>query len=123
MLDLSEVVTDPELGAREISIERAVGARQPSGEWEESYAPGTVTGIVHPASKDQIATLPEGERHFRTIAVFSDAPLAARDFVHYRGARWRVTADSDWSDYGYYYALATRHDATARPRAGAFVVT
>ncbi|KVU85084.1 hypothetical protein WK75_27475 [Burkholderia ubonensis] len=123
MLDLSEVVTDSELGACAISIERATGVRRPSGEWEESYAPGTVTGVVHPASKAQLETRPEGERHFPTIAVYSDAPLAACDFVHYRCARWRVTADSDWSDYGYYYALAIRHEATARPRAGAFVVT
>ncbi|MGF6878361.1 hypothetical protein [Paraburkholderia sp. MM5477-R1] len=122
MLDLSEVVTDPEL-SREIQIERARGARHPSGEWDESYEPDTVTGVVHPASKSQLESLPEGERHYPTIAVFCDGPLAAADFVLHHGARWRVTADSDWSDYGYYYALATRHDATSRPRAGAFVVT
>lgn len=123
MLDLSDVVTDPDLGAREIEIDRASDARLPSGEWDETYTPGTVTGVVHPASKAQLESRPEGERHFPTIAVFCDAPLAARDFVHHHGARWRVTADSDWSDYGYYYALATRHDATAKPRAGAFDVT
>ncbi|ADG20392.1 conserved hypothetical protein [Paraburkholderia atlantica] len=123
MLDLSEVVTDPDLGSHEISIERATGERLPSGEWQETYEPDTVTGVVHPASKAQLETLPEGERLYPTIAVFCDAPLAVADFVLHQGARWRVTADSDWSDYGYYYALATRHDATSRPRAGAFVVT
>ncbi|MBU9382101.1 hypothetical protein [Burkholderia gladioli] len=123
MLDLSEVVTDPDLGAHEIAIERAAGEHGPSGEWVEIYTPDKVTGVVHPASKAQLETLPEGERQFPTISIFCDGSLNDGDFVLHHGARWRVTANSNWSDYGYHYALATEHRATSKPRERAFIVT
>lgn len=122
MLDVSEIFDDPDL-AREADFEIRGGAFDADGEWVDEYTPATFVAIVHATKPDDLLLLPEGERHLPAKKVMTPSEIKVGDFLLYKGARWRVSACSDWSDYGFYNAIATRHDGPAAPAAPAFVVT
>ncbi|MCG9064713.1 hypothetical protein LH425_06600 [Laribacter hongkongensis] len=122
MLDVSEIFDDPDL-AQEVDFEIRGGSFDASGQWVDEYTPVTMTAVVHATKPDDLTLLPEGERHLPARKVMTTRPLAVGDFLLYQGARWRVSASSDWSEYGFHNAIAIRHNGPAAPAQEAFVVT
>lgn len=123
MLDVSEIFDDSDL-VSEIQLRHGAGEFLPDGRWTGQYAdPVLVPAIVHPTKPDDLQLLPEGERYLPNKKVFSPSALAIGDLFEYQGHSWRIAALGDWSEYGFFNAIAVRHDGVAQPDTGAFVVT
>ncbi|MGV2811719.1 hypothetical protein [Enterobacter cancerogenus] len=77
-------------------------------------------GVIHPADNDALEFLPEGTRIQDAIVIMAARRLTFGDVVPWHGESWRVTHAQDYSDYGYYYAVAVRAGAPASPDSGGF---
>lgn len=113
MIDVSELMDDPEF-CTDFQLRRISGAFQDEGEWVNG-SPVILErlGAIHPASASQLKLLPEGERRDFTIAVYSDQDILMADgtgiqsdVVIWKGKTFRVAYSKDWSDNGYWFALA-----------------
>jgi len=91
--------------------------------FKASYIDEVMVAIVMPTTSNDVALLPEGERYSPSIKVFTQDPLNIGDLVHFRGFDYRVSASSDWGDYGYFNQIAIRHRPTAKVDSTGFEVT
>ena len=112
MNDIAELMTDPDF-AQPFQVERATGSFD-EGEWVPT-APTILyrAGIVQPASKDQLAVLPEGSRLNNVIVVYcgqelhcDDADSQRSDVIVWHGRPYRVMAAKHWADHGYWQVWA-----------------
>ena len=107
---------------REVSVKRLQGEHSADG-FEARYFEETMGAIVMPTTSNDVALLPEGERFTPSIKVFTKEKLNIGDLVHFRGFDYRVSACSDWGDYGYFNQIAVRHSPTAKIDSTGFEVT
>ena len=107
---------------REINVKRIQGEHSAEG-FKASYIDEVMLAIVMPTTSYDVALLPEGERYSPSIKVFTQDPLNIGDLVHFRGFDYRVSASSDWGDYGYFNQIAIRHRPTAKVDSTGFEVT
>ncbi|MBP6018795.1 MAG: hypothetical protein KA735_04835 [Burkholderiaceae bacterium] len=123
MLDVSEIFNDPDI-TQDVPLRRGIGEYLADGTWTGEYAdPVDIIAIVHATKPDDLQLLPEGERYLPNKKIFTPDPISTGDLVIYQGSTWRVSALSDWTEYGFYNCIAVRHDGVARPNSGGFVVT
>ena len=117
-MDLSPVLTDPELGFTGFTVQRTTYRRQ-NGESVPAVQTLQASGCVHPGTPEMIQLLPEEERHEEFIAVYTDfslslgendgdAEYSVPDRILWNGKTWRVVRVEDWSVFGYIQALAVR---------------
>ncbi|WP_281773689.1 hypothetical protein [Haemophilus parahaemolyticus] len=107
---------------REIKVKRLQGEHSAEG-FEAHYTEETQVAIVMPTTSNDVALLPEGERYLPSLKIFTMSPLNIGDLVHFRGFDYRVSARSDWGDYGYFNQIAIRHRPTAKVDSTGFEVT
>lgn len=107
---------------REVKVKRLQGEHSAAG-FEARYREETLTAIVMPTTTNDVALLPEGERYLPSLKIFTLSRLNIGDLVHFRGFDYRVSACSDWGDYGYFNQIAVRHSATAKIDSMGFDVT
>lgn len=86
---------------------------QPAGE-------GKNRGVIYPADMDALKFAPEGTRLQDAIVVLAAKRIAFGDMVAWHADSWRVVHLQDFSDYGYYYAVAVRTGAPSGPDSGGF---
>ena len=86
---------------------------QPAGESQNR-------GVIYPADMDALQFAPEGTRLHDAIVVLAAKRIAFGDRVDWHSEGWRVVHIQDFSDYGYYYALAVRAAEPAGPDSGGF---
>ncbi len=86
---------------------------QPAGESKNR-------GVIYAADNDALEFLPEGTRIQDAIVIMAARRLTFGDVVPWHDENWRVTHAEDYSDYGYYYAVAVRAGAPASPDSGGF---
>lgn len=122
-IDMRELVTDPDLGAREIKRIREDGGQRVEGRWVQGTLvehPGT--GNVQPAGGDDIERLPQGHRGRRALRVYTDLELRtaaegdgghAADRVEIDGDEYEVSTSETWGHGGYWRAIITREDRAA----------
>lgn len=123
LVDVSEIFNDPAF-TQTVPLRRGQGEYLADGTWTGDYAdPVDIIAIVHATKPDDLQLLPEGERHLPNKKVFTPDPISAGDLITYQGATWRVSALSDWTEYGFYNGIAVRHGGVAQPDPGGFVVT
>lgn len=72
----------------------------------------TLTAIVYPSTPDELAILPEGERHKSAYTVFTKRKVSHGDYMHYNGIRYKLMTMEAWDHYGYFASLAIRYDGT-----------
>ena len=72
----------------------------------------TLTAIVYPSTPDELAILPEGERHKSAYTVYTKRKVSHGDYMFYNNIRYKLTTMEAWSQYGYYASLAVRYDGT-----------
>ena len=75
VLDLSSVLTDPELGFTAFTVLRTDYIRQ-NGESVPSNETLPASGCVHPGTPETLELLPEEERHEDYIVVYTSFPLS-----------------------------------------------
>lgn len=115
MIDVSELMTDPDF-AQPYSLRRtAAGTYANEGEWQR----GPLTtlprvGVIQPASQDdQIKFVPEGERGENAIRVWdaeeiyiSDGAGQQSDIILFNGNTYRAAARRPWGGNGYFFVIA-----------------
>jgi len=120
MINLSEVVTDPDL-AQTFEVKRRVGGSFTKGRWTE----GSLTslpdyvGVIHPSKANDIITyLPEGVRQNASLTVYSSQELRLNsglddgiesDVIVWQGELYEVQFSKKWEQYGYWFAMATQY--------------
>jgi hypothetical protein len=79
--------------------------------------PLTFKGVVQNASSKQLFQVPEADRisgimvflskkEMYTTTVFSDTEQYISDELEFRGRKYRVNLVNDWSNFGYFRAMA-----------------
>ena len=117
-MDLSSVLTDPDLGFTAFTVQRTTYTRQ-DGSSVPSVQTLSASGCVHPGTPEMLQLLPEEERHEEFIAVYTDFALSmgendggavytAPDRILWNGTSWRVVRIRNWSMYGYVQGLAVK---------------
>lgn len=116
MTEFLAMLTDPELGAVNFTVERVTSSIDNKGRAKETAETHVAQGSVQPATGKERELLPEGERTSETIAVYT--PFALRmndegnvkaDIIISQGKRYRVAMVQPWvvnGKYAYSYALA-----------------
>ena len=117
MLNLSDVITDPELGGGPFVILRPL-YRKSEGEKILIREDRIETeGSVHPAPARELELLPEEYRYETVRLIHSRTPLSlgapvsgleftGPDRILYRSRSWLVISVRDWPDSGFCKALA-----------------
>ena len=117
-MDITEVLTDPELGFTSFSVRRTTYRRQ-NGESVPSAQTLSASGCIHPGTPEMIQLLPEEDRHEEFIAVYTDfalslgensggATYSTPDRILWNGETWRVVKVRSWEMFGYYQGVAVR---------------
>ena len=116
MIDVSAVLTDPELGATGFTIIRTQYRRN-KGELVPETRRIVTAGVIHPGTPEMMQLLPAEEKTDELIAIYTssmlttgendgEARFAAPDRIEYKGKQWRIVRVRDWSAFNYYQALA-----------------
>lgn len=113
MIEISELMTDPDF-AQPFVIRRVSGAFAGEGEFTRTETTVNASGVIQPASEDDLKMLPEGERSDSAIKVYSKTELrrgdgagTESDVIEWLGKRYRVMQSKPWQLHGYYFAIAT----------------
>lgn len=109
---LADLLQDPDLVLPFVILRRAEGMVK--GRSVITETPEDATGVVQPAMARELERLPEADRVKSTIAVFTVAPLRvgdeaqgiSADGIVWRGDTYTIAAVEDWTQYGFYKALA-----------------
>lgn len=120
MIDVSEVVDSADM-AQDFTILRSSGFWQ-NGTWISQTTQINGHGVISVASPRDIEMLPEGDVVKGAMVFWSSQPIygtnvnsqgqaGSSDLLMWRGKQFRVLTVSQYSDYGYYRAVATRMDA------------
>ena len=120
MIDISPAWLDPELGFLSFTVRRLT-YRLSQGMTTVTHADLPAEGCIHPGTPEMVRLLPEEERHKDLIAVYTSFPLSlgsnpggtawtAADRILYDGKVWKLARLRDWSQFGYYQALAVLTD-------------
>ncbi len=118
MIDLSEVVNDPDL-AQPFTILRQSGSFQLGGWVPNEPQPIDAFGVITVATPRMMQMVPEGDRvggemAFCTaneIYLTSEKRSGTSDQLVWHGEKYRVTHVAPWMDYGFFIAVAVRMKA------------
>ena len=120
MIDISTALPDPELGFLSFTVRRLT-YRLSQGTTTVTHTDFPAEGCIHPGTPETVRLLPEEERHKDLIAVYTSFPLSlgsnpggvawtAADRILYDDWVWKLVRLRDWSQFGYYQALAVLTD-------------
>jgi hypothetical protein len=133
--DLSEVVSDPDLGD-DFLILRSSGSFGAGGWIQGPIEEIPAFGVIQPAEDEALAMVPEGDRVTGSLQVFTAQPIyetlaerrerrpndpdwtsdnrgapaqaALSDKIRWHGHLYRILAVQKWRDYGYFGAILVR---------------
>ena len=123
MTDIFAALLDPGLGFLSFTVRRLT-YRLSQGATTSTHEDLPAEGCIHPGTPEMAQLLPEEERHKELIAVYTSFPLSmgsnpggvtwtAADRILYDGKVWKLAELRDWSQFGYYQALAVLTDENA----------
>lgn len=123
MINLAEVVNDPDF-AQTFSIARSQGgAFDDSGVWQDATVDVPMYGVIQPATAKELLQVPEGDRVKEVKSFHSsqqmfltresqlnDPNAAISDLVAWSttGEQYKLVKLYPWQDFGYYKALGVR---------------
>lgn len=114
MIDVSELMDDPDFSTDYQIVRAGVGGYVNEGEWSPGV-PSTINRFspVQPTKpEDMIEYLPEGERDSGAITVWSREELILReadsDIILYNGNSYRVAHQRPWLRNGYWQVIAVQ---------------
>jgi hypothetical protein len=120
MIDVSEVVNDPE-NAQSYSILRSAGTWV-NGVWQPNAETLQGYGRISVARPRDVEMIPEGDKIVGAMVFWSSTAIfgtradsagngGSSDILMWRGKKFRVLSVYQYSDYGYWKAIATRMEA------------
>jgi hypothetical protein len=115
MLDMSEIVNDPDL-AQPFQIIRKSGGTYTAGVWSEISTTITSSAVISVAKSTDLLQLPEADRIAGTMVFHSTQPIyetsqtrgATSDILIWRGDKYRVSNAFPYDDYSYVKVFAVR---------------
>jgi hypothetical protein len=116
MIDLSEVVNDPDMSEPPFQIIRSIGQFAAGGWQVVSTQTISAYGIVSVATPKEINMLPEGDRASEVRSFWSTAPMyvtngansQTSDILVWENTKYRILTEPQYDNRGYWKALATR---------------
>lgn len=105
--DMSDVLTEWEVAVLIKTVDRVTVDFEPA----DLISGRTIQAVVQNAQRDQLTTaqIETGQRY---LMVHAKTNLYRGEFIEYQGKDYKCTSDANWSDYGYFEAIA---EATNRP--------
>lgn len=103
--DVSDVLLDPDFN-QAFQITRTTETVNNSGRTVETTVTVSTSGVIHPATKEQLERVPEADRSSEIIAVYSQTSITPGsdtllpDVVAWKGKTYRCVGLMDWTDYG-----------------------
>lgn len=111
MIDVSELIVDPDFCER-FTLRRRAG-QWVGGVYQSTNADTVVTGVVRPATGDELELLPEGDRvgeilsfYTREMTQLAEDPGCAADEFIRRGRGYKAKHRQDWGKHGFFLTLA-----------------
>jgi hypothetical protein len=117
MINVAEVVLDPDLASTFQKIPYKSGSFDADSNWIAVYGAAVdIFACIQPSSsQDILQFLPEAERSKLACSVYSAEPVlqgdgttTQSDLVVWHSKTYRVNNAQYWEDYGYYFAIATQ---------------
>lgn len=113
MNDIVELLHDPDF-ATDFIFKIAGGERLDSGEFVESVTCHKKRGVIQPASHKDTEYLVDGDKYRRAIKIWLSEYISAADkrapqlgdIIEWNCSEFRVVSNKDWSQYGYWQAVA-----------------
>ena len=102
LLDVTDVLDDPDFLDTTLVLVRRVVAQQQDGTARGAGGPLTFSGVVVPDGEQELVQTAEGNQVQGDITVFTRTALTAgdanydADVVHWNGAAYRVIATKPW---------------------------
>lgn len=122
MINVSRIVNDPRF-SQSFKVYRKSGVWV-RGRFEEDEKEIEMNGVITPAKPKEIEMIPEGDRVGGEIAIHSTNKIytthalnnendeetneGTSDEIEWQGERYKIYQVSDYSQYGYYYAIGMR---------------
>lgn len=121
MIDVSEVILDPDFKPGSVTVTRRMGEWN-TGRFETVDSVFTLNGAtVNPMKTEDIVKLPNGDTITGAILIHSFQPVYTTkltlqsgedgnlsDEITWKGKKWDVISVEDYSEYGYYKAIGVR---------------
>lgn len=115
MNDVSELLRDPDF-VTDFVLSISSTSRHDDGSLIESVDNQKKRGVIQPAPSKDTQFLLEGDKHRQAIKVWSDEYLSTvdkrvpqlGDVICWHCSTFRVTSVKDWSQYGYWQAIAVQ---------------
>jgi hypothetical protein len=120
MIDLSEVVNDPDF-AQPFIITRSSGGSFVAGVWQNNTISVNGFGIIQPSTAEELEQVPEADRVKGAMSFHSSAQLyethttgpgdtnaGTSDVIAWRGQTYRLAKVFPWEDWGYWKAIGIR---------------
>jgi hypothetical protein len=120
-VDVSELLTDNDLGADTFTRRRPATTLASEGEASNSSTPVEMTGIIQPANTADAQFLPEGVRisdvqtFFTSGDVSVGSPTQLADVLQYKGITYQVLHVQAFDKHGMVRALGQRIAAGTPP--------
>lgn len=111
MIDVGNLIHDPDFCTK-FDIVRIAGTEWVKGEQVITLETITVEGIASPATSKDLELLPEGDRRQGVKSFYADIPFhitdkeSTSDYFEFRSSKYKLLQVFDYSDNGYYKALA-----------------
>lgn len=116
MLDVTTLLSDPELGATTFTVERTVYKRSAGETIPLARSTFAVTGCIHPGTPQELSQLPEEDRHEEFIVLYAPGQLSlgenagltwtGPDRIHWHDRLWRLVRLKPWSAFGFVQGFA-----------------
>jgi len=109
MINVGEIIFDPDF-CQNFVVQRKVG-EWADGRFVESTGSFNFTGIIIPASAQEINQAPEGDRvtgmmkFYSVNEVYTTNEYGTSDIVVWRGKSYRIINVTPFVDYGYFLAF------------------
>lgn len=106
ILDVSEILFDPDFADTDIVCERSIQTIGEDGMAQNDLTMTRFTGVVTPDIGDVLERLDEGERIKGRITIHSQFPLrdgaegGSADVIVWKGKRYTVSKVSDLTNFG-----------------------
>lgn len=120
MINVSELINDPDF-SQTFTVTRTTG-QWDAGNFVLNPTTFKLYGSIQPLNTKEMAQYPEGDRikglnkiyTVQQLYTTQDGPLEdgedglISDEVTWQGFQWKILSTNDFSDFGYYQAIAVR---------------
>lgn len=120
MEDMIDLLNDPDF-TTDFILKISTTQRLDNGRQVETFDCHDKNGVIQPAPHKDTQYLDEGDKHRHAVKIWSCEYLSAvdkrvpqkGDIIEWHCSTFRITSIRDWSQYGYWQAIAVQVDGDA----------